>query len=209
MGLIPVIEYQRIPGLRVVPGIAIAAKHEVRSVLFVSKTPIEQVSTVAVDTASRTSVASAPNSPREVLPELRGRVSTCRSGSRDGSVEARCGARHRQSGAEDPSRRACRCTTWPGNGKSSPDCPLSLLSGQSVRGFDLGENATHLSQIARSRNEEHSGDLPGLRRATSDSGRTKLGDTCSRILTTRSTKPISEGSNASFPMRPNSESSTR
>ncbi len=57
VGLIPVIEYQRIPGLRVVPDIAIAAKHEVRSVLFVSKVPIERVSKVAVDTASRTSVA--------------------------------------------------------------------------------------------------------------------------------------------------------
>ncbi len=57
VGLIPVIEYQRIPGLRVVPDIAIAAKHEVRSVLFVSKIPINQVSTVAVDSASRTSVA--------------------------------------------------------------------------------------------------------------------------------------------------------
>jgi len=57
VGLIPVIEYQRIPGLQVVPDIAIAAKHEVRSVLFVSKIPIERVSTVAVDTASRTSVA--------------------------------------------------------------------------------------------------------------------------------------------------------
>jgi len=57
VGLIPVIEYQRIPGLRIVPDIAIAAKHEVRSVLFVSKVPIERVSSVAVDTASRTSVA--------------------------------------------------------------------------------------------------------------------------------------------------------
>ncbi|HXK61097.1 MAG TPA: menaquinone biosynthesis protein [Acidobacteriota bacterium] len=57
VGLIPVIEYQRIPGLRVLPGIAIASKHEVRSVLFVSRTPIEKVSRVAVDRASRTSVA--------------------------------------------------------------------------------------------------------------------------------------------------------
>jgi len=57
VGLIPAVEYQRIPGLRVLPGIAIAAKHEVRSVLFVSKTPIERVSKVATDSASRTSVA--------------------------------------------------------------------------------------------------------------------------------------------------------
>ena len=57
VGLIPVIEYQRIPGLTVIPDIAIASKRESRSVLFVSKTPLEKVSSVAVDTSSRTSVA--------------------------------------------------------------------------------------------------------------------------------------------------------
>lgn len=57
VGLIPVIEYQNIPGLRVLPDIAIASKHEVRSVLFVSKVPLEQVSRVALDRSSRTSVA--------------------------------------------------------------------------------------------------------------------------------------------------------
>lgn len=56
-GLIPVIEYQRIPGLRVVPGMAIAAREEVRSVLFLSRMPIRQVQRVAVDASSRTSVA--------------------------------------------------------------------------------------------------------------------------------------------------------
>jgi chorismate dehydratase len=56
-GLIPVIEYQRIPGLQVVPGIGIASREEVRSVLFVSRKPFREVETVAVDTSSRTSVA--------------------------------------------------------------------------------------------------------------------------------------------------------
>lgn len=57
IGLIPVIEYQRIPGLRVIPGIGIASREEVRSVLFVSSRPIHEVTRVAVDTSSRTSVA--------------------------------------------------------------------------------------------------------------------------------------------------------
>jgi chorismate dehydratase len=56
VGLIPVIEYQRIAGLTVLPGIAVAAKRDVRSVLFVAKAPIEEVSRVALDYSSRTSV---------------------------------------------------------------------------------------------------------------------------------------------------------
>lgn len=56
-GLIPVIEYQRIQDLRVVPGIGIASREEVRSVLFVSRKPFREVESVAVDTSSRTSVA--------------------------------------------------------------------------------------------------------------------------------------------------------
>ncbi|MBI4445138.1 MAG: menaquinone biosynthesis protein [Acidobacteria bacterium] len=57
VGLIPVIEYQRIVGLRVLPGISIASKHEVKSVLFVSKVPLKQVRRVALDSSSRTSAA--------------------------------------------------------------------------------------------------------------------------------------------------------
>ncbi|MDA2923265.1 menaquinone biosynthesis protein [Acidobacteria bacterium AH-259-L09] len=57
IGLIPVIEYQRIPDLLVLPDIAVASKRQVKSVLFVSKVPLTQVSSVAVDSSSRTSVA--------------------------------------------------------------------------------------------------------------------------------------------------------
>lgn len=57
VGLIPAIEYQRIEGLRVIPGLAIASKKQVESVLFVSKKPVQEVRTVALDTSSRTSAA--------------------------------------------------------------------------------------------------------------------------------------------------------
>ena len=57
VGLIPSIEYQRIPGLRVVPGLGIAASTEVRSVLLVSRVSRERIGSVALDPASRTSAA--------------------------------------------------------------------------------------------------------------------------------------------------------
>ena len=55
VGLIPSIEYQRIPGLRIVPGLGIAAASEVRSVLLVSKVSRERIRSVSLDPASRTS----------------------------------------------------------------------------------------------------------------------------------------------------------
>jgi chorismate dehydratase len=57
VGLIPSIEYQRIPGLKIVPGLGIAASSEVRSVLLVSKVSREKITSVALDPASRTSAA--------------------------------------------------------------------------------------------------------------------------------------------------------
>ena len=57
IGLIPAVTYLSIPDLLVVPGVSIAAKGAVRSILLVSKSPLEEVQTVAADTSSRTSVA--------------------------------------------------------------------------------------------------------------------------------------------------------
>ncbi|MFZ3213412.1 MAG: menaquinone biosynthesis protein [Terriglobales bacterium] len=59
IGIVPVVAYTYIPGLRVIPNVAIAAKGSVRSILLVSKVPLEEVRTVAADTSSRTSVALA------------------------------------------------------------------------------------------------------------------------------------------------------
>jgi len=55
--LIPVIEYQRIPNLRIAPGACVASKRSVRSVLLASKMPISEVRSIALDTSSRTSAA--------------------------------------------------------------------------------------------------------------------------------------------------------
>ena len=57
IGIIPAIEYHRIPHLQIIPGISIASKARVRSVLLLSKVPIGEIQSVAVDTSSRTSVA--------------------------------------------------------------------------------------------------------------------------------------------------------
>lgn len=57
LGIIPSIEYQRIDGLKLLPGLSIASKHRVRSVLLLARVPVEEVRTVALDTSSRTSAA--------------------------------------------------------------------------------------------------------------------------------------------------------
>ncbi len=57
IGIIPAFAYAEIPGLAILPNIAIAAKDSVRSILLISKKSIEQIETVATDTSSRTSVA--------------------------------------------------------------------------------------------------------------------------------------------------------
>lgn len=57
VAIIPAIEYQRIENLATLPGIAIAAKREVRSILVVSKKPIDRVKRIALDTSSRSSAA--------------------------------------------------------------------------------------------------------------------------------------------------------
>ncbi len=57
VGLVPSIELARIPGLTVLPGLAIAATHEVRSVLLVSNVPVGEIASVALDENSRTSAA--------------------------------------------------------------------------------------------------------------------------------------------------------
>jgi chorismate dehydratase len=57
IGIIPAAAYASIPGLQISPGVAIASRQPVRSILLVSNIPVEEVSTVALDTSSMTSVA--------------------------------------------------------------------------------------------------------------------------------------------------------
>jgi chorismate dehydratase len=55
--LIPSIEYQRIPGLAVARGACVAARFAVRSVVLISRVPLDEVRSVALDEQSRTSAA--------------------------------------------------------------------------------------------------------------------------------------------------------
>jgi chorismate dehydratase len=57
IAIIPAIEYQRIPGLVVLPDLAIASQSRVRSLLIVSKKQIEQVRSIALDRSSRSTQA--------------------------------------------------------------------------------------------------------------------------------------------------------
>jgi chorismate dehydratase len=57
IGIIPAAAYTEIPDLTILPGVAIAARRAVRSILLVSHKPINEIQSVAVDTSSMTSVA--------------------------------------------------------------------------------------------------------------------------------------------------------
>ena len=57
IGIIPAAAYAVIPGLHVLPRVAIASRRPVRSILLVSKVPIEKIRTIALDTSSMTSTA--------------------------------------------------------------------------------------------------------------------------------------------------------
>jgi chorismate dehydratase len=57
IGIIPAAAYANISGLVILPGVAIASRRPVRSILLVSKVPLEQIRSVALDTSSLTSVA--------------------------------------------------------------------------------------------------------------------------------------------------------
>jgi len=57
IGIIPAAAYTTIPNLQVIPGVAIASRRAVRSILLVSRMPLDMVQTVALDNSSLTSVA--------------------------------------------------------------------------------------------------------------------------------------------------------
>jgi len=87
IGIIPAITYATIPDLLVIPDIAIAARGPVRSILLISKVPIERIRTVATDSSSRTSVAltrvlltnwyGGGRELREMSPDLAAMLASC------------------------------------------------------------------------------------------------------------------------------------
>jgi chorismate dehydratase len=59
IGIIPAAAYTHIPGLQILPDVAIASRQAVRSILLVSKVPVEKIRSVALDQSSMTSVSLA------------------------------------------------------------------------------------------------------------------------------------------------------
>ncbi|HZP01057.1 MAG TPA: menaquinone biosynthesis protein, partial [Terriglobia bacterium] len=57
IGIIPAAAYATIPGLSILPGVAIASKGAVRSILLVSRKPLDEIHSVALDNSSLTSSA--------------------------------------------------------------------------------------------------------------------------------------------------------
>jgi chorismate dehydratase len=57
VAIIPAVEYARIPGLVILPDMAVAARGEVRSILLLARKPVQLVRRIALDTSSRSSVA--------------------------------------------------------------------------------------------------------------------------------------------------------
>ena len=80
VALVPVIEYQRIPALAVVPGVCVGSRERVRSVVLVMRdevSDLRNVRRVALDNSSRTSAALVQIIFREFLssePEWTERV---------------------------------------------------------------------------------------------------------------------------------------
>jgi len=87
IGIIPAAAYTTIPGLVIIPDVAIAARNAVRSILLVSHKALDQARTVALDTSSMTSVALAkvlfakwlggPRSYEAMPPDLDTMLTTC------------------------------------------------------------------------------------------------------------------------------------
>lgn len=69
IALLPVIDYQLMDGLRIVPSACIGCDGETLTVRIFSKVPVERIRTIACDTDSHTSVALA----RVIFAELYGR----------------------------------------------------------------------------------------------------------------------------------------
>ena len=102
VGIIPSIEYQRIPDLHIIPEISISAADAVRSVLLVRPRGGTSLRSVAMDTSSRTSVALLKLllqnrmglHPRLVPhePDIAGMLRSCDAALIIGDAALRCSA---------------------------------------------------------------------------------------------------------------------
>lgn len=57
VGIVPAIEYHRMDHVEILSGLSISSKETVRSVLLLSKVPLQKIQSIALDNSSRTSAA--------------------------------------------------------------------------------------------------------------------------------------------------------
>ena len=98
IAIIPSIEYQHIDNVVAIPGMAIAAKGEVRSLLVVSQRPIQRAKKIALDTSSRATQALGADSVRRALGHQSG-ICAGSARSRGDVAHGGCGAGDWRSGA--------------------------------------------------------------------------------------------------------------
>jgi chorismate dehydratase len=122
IAIIPAIEYQRIPDLAVLPDLAIASQNRVRSLLILSKKPIEQVRRIALDRSSRSTQALTrilaqahwKIAPQffEMEPDLRGMLQNADAAMLIGDPALRISLAIEKSGAVSAQGRAvCQAAT--------------------------------------------------------------------------------------------------
>ena len=141
IAIIPAIEYPRIPNLVVLPGLSIASKRAVRSLLLVSRKPVREVTRIALDRSSRSTQALVRILCRkwwsiapgfiEAEPDLSRDAAEIRCRAFDRRPRAAAGAQCRTARGARSRRRAavfrgirrliqesrrCICTTWSRNG---------------------------------------------------------------------------------------------
>ena len=145
--LVPVIAYQFIEGVRLVPGVCVGAKERVHSVCLVTKgEDLADVRTVSLDVSSRTSVALTKIIFREFLgfepewrdakPDIDAMLAESDAALLIGDPAlsiAECGMRSAESGPEDVSSEVSRFDN------SAFGIPHSAFEDSAVRTFDLAE----------------------------------------------------------------------
>jgi chorismate dehydratase len=163
IGIIPSFAYATIPNLRILPGVTIASKNAVRSILLVSHKAMDDIGSVALDSSSLTSVALA----RILLEKFWGGLKTFAACAPD--LEAMLRAHDAALLIGDPALKVDRSryktwdlaeewlrftskpfvfAFWAVREDSLRDCPLDLSSiFQDSR--DHGLKPANLHQIAR------------------------------------------------------------
>jgi len=169
IGIVPAAAYTQIPGLQILPDVAIASRRAVRSILLISKVPVEEIRTVALDTSSMTSVAltrilfekcwGGERSFTAMDPQLDKMLATCDAGLLIGDPALKVdSARYHTLGYHivDLAEEWIRFTGkpfvfafWAVRGEALQDAPPPDLAAVFQKSRDHGLEVSSLNQTAR------------------------------------------------------------